>query len=106
MDTEFLAKVSDLPVGSNLAVTASDGREIGLFNVGGKIYAIDNICPHAGAPLAEGIVADCTVTCPWHYWEFNLATGECLTVPDVFVAVIPITIEGDFILLIKQGEGP
>lgn len=99
MGTEILAKVSDLPEGSSIAVTTSNNRQIALFNNGGKFFAIDNICPHAGGPLAEGFVSDGIVACPWHFWEFSIATGECLTVPNASVAVIPIVVEDGFILL-------
>lgn len=99
MGTEVLAKVSDIPEGSGISVMTSDDREVALFKIDGKIYAIDNECPHAGGPLSEGFVRDGVVTCPWHNWEFKLKTGKCLNAPDHCVAIIPITIEGDEILL-------
>ena len=52
-----------------------DGREIALFNVNGALYAIDNACPHQGAPLAEGWVEGTTITCAWHSWCFSLIDG-------------------------------
>jgi nitrite reductase/ring-hydroxylating ferredoxin subunit len=54
---------------------AVDGREIAIFNVGGRFYAIDNTCPHQGAPLAEGWIEGTTITCPWHAWCFRLTDG-------------------------------
>jgi nitrite reductase/ring-hydroxylating ferredoxin subunit len=66
--------LSDLPPGEAISIVAGD-REIGIFNAGGTLYAIDNICPHQGAPLSEGWIEGATVTCPWHAWCFDLRTG-------------------------------
>ena len=39
----------------------------------------DGGCPHNGGPLAEGLVRDGVVTCPWHWYAYELATGRCRT---------------------------
>ena len=51
--------------------------EVAIFNVGGTIYAIDDLCPHVGGPLHSGSVdaAEKIVTCPLHAWDFRLADG-------------------------------
>ncbi len=41
-------------------------------------YAVDNACPHEGNPLVLGRVAGGVVTCAFHLWRFELATGACL----------------------------
>lgn len=54
----------------------SVGRyEVALFNVDGVLYALENLCPHQGGPIADGWVEGVTVTCPWHAWCFDLRTG-------------------------------
>ncbi len=54
-------------------------RQIALFQVGERVFACDNRCPHEGYPLAEGKVeGDCVLTCNWHNWKFRLEDGECL----------------------------
>jgi chlorite dismutase len=57
-----------------------EGKMVGLFNVGGTIYALNNRCTHARGPLTEGIVNadECSVVCPWHYGKFDLKTGTAL----------------------------
>jgi chlorite dismutase len=57
-----------------------EGRMVGLFNVGGTIYALNNRCTHARGPLTEGRVdvEECSVVCPWHYGKFDLKTGTAL----------------------------
>jgi nitrite reductase/ring-hydroxylating ferredoxin subunit len=54
-------------------------RQVALFLVGERVFAVDNRCPHEGYPLAEGKVDDaCVLTCNWHNWKFRLEDGECL----------------------------
>ncbi len=65
---------ADLPDDSPAAVEA-EGRQIMLYRHRGRLYAIDNICSHAGGLLSRGIVADLTVTCPLHGSRFALADG-------------------------------
>ncbi|MFN8449076.1 MAG: chlorite dismutase family protein [Anaerolineae bacterium] len=57
-----------------------EGRMVGLFNVGGTIYALNNRCTHARGPLTDGTVNadECSVVCPWHYGKFDLRTGTAL----------------------------
>jgi nitrite reductase/ring-hydroxylating ferredoxin subunit len=57
------------------------GAEFLALNVSGKIYCLDGRCTHAGAPLAEGNLEGEVLTCPWHYSQFNIASGEVLHGP-------------------------
>jgi len=54
-----------------------EGKMVGLFNVNGQLYALNNRCSHARGPLSEGEVnaEECSVTCPWHYGKFDLKSG-------------------------------
>ena len=72
----------DLPPGTRKTVELPEGRELALFNVDGEFYAIDNICPHKGAPLAEGTLCEHVLECEWHGWQFDVRTGDCLTVTE------------------------
>jgi len=65
---------ADLPDDSPAAVEVA-GRQIMLYRHGGLLYAIDNICSHAGGLLSRGPVANLTVTCPLHGSRFTLANG-------------------------------
>ena len=65
---------ADLPDDTPIGVEA-EGRQIMLYRHHGRLYAIDNICSHAGGLLSRGPVADLTVTCPLHGSRFSLATG-------------------------------
>ena len=55
-----------------------DGHEIAVFRVDGNVYAVANSCPHEGNPLIEGVVLGGNLTCAYHAWTFDLATGSCL----------------------------
>ena len=57
------------------------GKEIALFNIGGEYFAIDNMCTHEEASLAEGEVSGHEVTCPLHGAKFDVRTGEVLGPP-------------------------
>ncbi len=74
------AKTMDLEPGTATLVEI-DGKEIALFNIDGKFYAIDNTCTHQGGPLAEGGIEGDVVTCPWHGATYNVKTGEVLGPP-------------------------
>jgi nitrite reductase (NADH) small subunit len=93
---EFIkvASISELPVGSCKTVEVN-GKAIGLFNVGGKVYALDNTCLHEGGPLGEGSLEGEVVTCPWHFWEFNVRTGEEVGDPSLRVVTYPVQVDGD-----------
>lgn len=93
-----VAKVGEIPEGQGLAFEV-EGRMIAVFLDNGEYYAIDDCCPHQGAPLSDGIVYDKSVTCTWHGWRFSLTDGKWLDSPRsrTCVRTYPVRIEGDVI---------
>jgi len=75
-----IATVAEVPVGTAKQV-ALGKRKLALFNVGGVFYAIDDACPHKGAPLSQGEVQGLEVICPYHDAAFDLTTGAHLCPP-------------------------
>jgi len=75
-------RVEDLPDGNCKTIELPAGRELALFNINGEFYATENSCSHKGAPLSEGILCEHVIECDWHGWQFDVRTGECLTVPE------------------------
>ena len=94
---QTVANVSDVAPGSATTVTIN-GELIAIVNCDGQFYAINNICSHAYAELAEGEVDtdECTIECPLHGSLFSLETGRPRTLPAITpVATYPIQIVGD-----------
>ncbi len=60
-------------------VVKQGARQLALFATGEGVFAVDNRCPHEGYPLCQGSVGEGAVlTCQWHNWKFDLASGLCL----------------------------
>ena len=70
-----VAETKDLPAGSAKAVEVN-GKQVALFNLDGKYYAIDDACTHVGGSLAEGSVDGNEVTCPLHGATFDITSGK------------------------------
>ena len=62
-------------------VYEADGRFIAVYDVGGDLYAIEDVCTHDGNPLADGPVEGLEVICPRHGARFCLRTGAALCPP-------------------------
>jgi 3-phenylpropionate/trans-cinnamate dioxygenase ferredoxin subunit len=92
-----IGPVESFPPGTRHRVEV-DGRGIAIFNDGGRFFALRDVCPHMGAPLSAGTVWRLlhpkggggyevssdrkVVKCPWHGWEYELATGQSWYRPD------------------------
>ena len=116
-----LCPAADVPAGARRVFTGLAGRGFGVFNVDGRYYAVRNVCPHKGAPLCYGrlrphIVGDAAgdfiferdgeiLKCPWHQWEFDLATGWSLYAPRLRVRTYPITVHDGWLVLHLEDDG-
>jgi nitrite reductase (NADH) small subunit len=106
---------AELPPGGRKVVNVGR-RELVVFDVRGKLYAIFNRCPHHQAPLDRGPVGGTNVPsepgkleygmdgqvlrCPWHHYEFDLATGRCLADPErLRVRTYDVAAVGDEIVI-------
>jgi 3-phenylpropionate/trans-cinnamate dioxygenase ferredoxin subunit len=75
-----VAKTTELPDPGRKLVELED-RVIALFHVGGRFFAIDDVCTHDGGPLSEGTLDGFTIACPRHGAKFDIRSGEALTMP-------------------------
>ncbi|WP_152050050.1 Rieske (2Fe-2S) protein [Tautonia marina] len=89
-----VAKVGEIPEGQGRAFDV-DGVMVAVFLDGGQYYAIEDYCPHQGAPLSDGIVYDKSVTCTWHGWRFDLQDGRHLEGSRSRVPTFPVRVVGD-----------
>ena len=116
MVDHVVACVDELPDGARRIVRR--GRlEVGVFNVGGRYYALPNVCAHQFGPLCEGEISGTLVAnaetrfrpawvregemlnCPWHALEFEIATGRCLAYPTVKPRHFPVRVEDDHVIV-------
>ena len=99
MDKIKTLKTSDLSLNRSKVINLGD-KQIALFNYEGEYYALDDMCSHAEASLSEGDVYDCKVECPLHGAEFDLKTGDAVTLPATKpVNKYKVNVEDDYIFL-------
>lgn len=71
-----LGQLNDFPVGQGRCFVI-EGEEIAVFHArDGKVFAVNNRCPHRGGGLSDGVMGDGKVICPLHGHKFDLATGK------------------------------
>jgi nitrite reductase/ring-hydroxylating ferredoxin subunit len=103
-----VATTEEIPPGGRKIVKVQ-GREVGIFNVDGRFYALKNVCRHQGARVCLGKVAGTTLPsavyefryglegrvlrCPWHGWEYDITTGQSIFDPAVRVVSYPVSVE-------------
>ena len=97
---EFIevAKVSEVPVG-RAAARPFGGKTIALYHTPQGFFASDNTCPHRGGPLGEGDLLGNEIVCPWHFWSFNVTTGENCADPSMTIRVLEVKVEGDSVMV-------
>lgn len=78
-----VCRTSDVGVSESKAFEVGN-KEIAIHNVEGEYFATDDMCPHEEASLAEGFLEDHLIECPLHGSQFDLRTGEVLSLPAVF----------------------
>jgi nitrite reductase/ring-hydroxylating ferredoxin subunit len=116
-----VGRIDEFPQGTHKVVQAGR-REIGVFNIGGDLYALPNICPHQTGPLCQGRVAtgtlqadaqtgwkprwvmeDEVIACPWHGLEYHVPTGQCLAYPEITLRRYPVSVrDGDVVVTIGR----
>jgi nitrite reductase (NADH) small subunit len=98
-----IGSAADLPKeGRVKEFTAPNGRPLCVARVNGEVTAMDNECPHNGGPLAEGMIEEGRVICPWHGWAFDRHNGRADHNPAAVVEVFEVKVEGDDVLARMQ----
>ena len=93
-----VAKVSEVSPESARVVQAGALTLALLYGKDG-LFAIDNVCPHSGGAIGEGLVQGNTVTCPLHGWQFDGKTGACLSAKRPNQRQYAVKIEGGDVLV-------
>jgi nitrite reductase/ring-hydroxylating ferredoxin subunit len=97
-----VATLAQVPDGCMKRVEV-DGEGVCLYNVGGEIFASLDACPHRGASLSEGDLDGSVVMCPFHAWEFDVRTGECVSLPEARrLARLAVCVDGDVVKVVRE----
>ena len=104
------ADSGDIPEHGRLVVDIGD-TTIGIFRVGGRLFAYENNCPHMGGPVCQGLVipavrevldehkvsrgyafdeSEMRIVCPWHGYEFSIETGSHPAKPSIRLTPVPV----------------
>ncbi len=90
--------VQAVPEGGVVAVDL-DRASVLLTAASGVIKAYPNACAHLGMPLEMGDIRDGVLTCTFHGFQFLLATGECLTAPEIGLPSFPVRVDDQRVLV-------
>ena len=111
----IVGRVEEIPPGS-VRIVPVGKFGVGVFNVDGQYYALNNYCPHRGAPVCRGYRVGLSVPgdepysvqwirdgeflrCPWHGWEWEIATGRSATYPGKAVRAYRVRVEDGLVIL-------
>jgi nitrite reductase (NADH) small subunit len=113
--------IAEAPAEGRARLLEIGGLRVGLFRVAGELHALADRCPHRGAPLCAGRVTApigydagvltvgpqaSVVRCPWHKWEFDIATGRCLVDERLRVRRYAVRVDGDEIVVALDRPPP
>ncbi|OUS83973.1 Rieske (2Fe-2S) protein [Rhodococcus sp. NCIMB 12038] len=113
-----VARVEEMPPGS-MCIVPVGKFGVGVYNINGEFSAIVNYCPHRGGPMCVGQLTGETkagekpysleysredefIKCPWHGWEFDIATGKAVAAP-VRVRTYEVVVEDGHVVLLGAG---
>jgi nitrite reductase/ring-hydroxylating ferredoxin subunit len=113
-EREARIPLRDAPDEGSVHMIEINGHRIGLFRVGDSLHALADRCPHRGAPICSGRIATpieaegATFTlgtrgsllrCPWHKWEFEIATGRSLVDDRLRVRTYAVRLDGEDVVV-------
>lgn len=85
----------DVLPGQILAVPVREGLTLAVCEYDGGWHAVDNRCPHRGAPLCDGALNGEWMVCPLHHFKFSLKTGRCFMPRHLMLKRFPVERVGD-----------
>jgi 3-phenylpropionate/trans-cinnamate dioxygenase ferredoxin subunit len=90
-----VGKIQDVPPGS-AKVYEVNGRTVAVCNVGGDLFAVDDVCPHDEGSLDQGALEGFEIECPRHGARFDVRSGEVTALPAVLpIDTFKVRLEGD-----------
>jgi nitrite reductase/ring-hydroxylating ferredoxin subunit len=119
MTSYVVGRTDELAEGDRVLVEL-EGKDVGVFNIDGEYYAYVSWCAHQGGPVCEGSLTGTTeasfdrerlettveyvredeiLCCPWHGWEFDVTSGECLSRAGCRLPSYEVTVrDGDIVV--------
>ncbi|MHB9034053.1 MAG: Rieske (2Fe-2S) protein [Anaerolineae bacterium] len=99
-----VAKESDLQENARLVVTVNE-LSVLLLRRAGRVFAIENRCPHLGCKMARGKIEGFIITCPCHDWTFDIRSGEFTEAPEIKMLTFPMQVRNDHIYIEVEHTG-
>ena len=112
---ELRLPLAEAPARGERRIVKVGGHRVGLYRVGDDLHALADRCPHRGAPLCSSgriataielrdgrpvlVAPDALVRCPWHKWDFDIATGRCAVDPRLRVSRYAVRVDGDDVVV-------
>ncbi len=90
---QYATKLSEIPDGGIHSLELA-GEKVIISRQGGIVTCFQNACAHLGMAIHDGEIVDGIITCPYHQFRYDLATGECLTAPTVQLQAHAVRIVG------------
>ena len=113
--TEARIDLAELPEPGRIRMIEVGGHAVGLVRVGDEVHALADRCPHRGAPLCSGgrtvhgiEVGDggpargaerALLRCPWHKWDFDIASGRCMVHPTLRLRRYRVIVEDEHVVV-------
>jgi naphthalene 1,2-dioxygenase system ferredoxin subunit len=106
MSEEIWNRLPDgAPQPGEIRVFVVAGIDVLLCNVDGNLYAVENMCSHAGATLDDGTLRGCVLECPLHGGKLDVRNGEAVEPPIRRpVASYPVRRVGETIEVLLPGD--
>ena len=113
-DREVRVPLAEAPAEGSMTMVTIKGHRIGLYRVAGRFHALADRCPHRGAPLCAGMISTpvevaggavavgpprSIVRCPWHKWEFEIASGRCLVDSQLRVRRYAVHVDSEHVVV-------
>lgn len=112
---KIVCKRDELGPGQMRAVVKGRAPIVVVCSADEEYYAVRGICPHQGGMLAAGQLTELTVSdepgayelaeskevlrCPWHSFDYNVTTGQCVSDPRLRIKTYPVSIENEHIVV-------
>ena len=91
---EVLGALDDLDIGDRREITLESGKLVLVMRTEAGFHASCADCPHQDTPLAEGMLDGTVLTCPVHFWQWDVTTGEPIGVAELPLEIVELRQEG------------